>query len=66
VYTLTNTEWRPNLYAYKIAQMMVDWLTTKSLVSQDELENWLADLERQAQAGVFFYSVNRYICRCRK
>lgn len=66
VYPLINTEWIPNSYAYKVAHMMGDWLTKKSLVPKDELERWIADLAAQYSGGSFFYSINRYICRCWK
>jgi len=66
VYTLVNTEWSPKLYAYKVAHMMADWLTRKSVSAQDELGRWMADLEKQRSDGVFFYSINRYICHCIK
>jgi ubiquinone/menaquinone biosynthesis C-methylase UbiE len=65
-YILVNTEWRPTLYAYKIAQTMADWLRSGSLVGDDEIGQWLADIEAQASEGNFFYSVNRYVCRCVK
>lgn len=66
VYTLTNTEWHPNFYAYRVAHMMTEWLTKKSLMPKDELERWIADIEEQYGRGSFFYSINRYICRCVK
>jgi arsenite methyltransferase len=66
VYTLVNQEWTPNLYSYQAAQMMVDWLTEQSLISSEELELWLADLAAQQAKNIFFYSVNRYICCCKK
>jgi ubiquinone/menaquinone biosynthesis C-methylase UbiE len=65
-YVLVNTEWRPTLYAYKMAHMMADWLRGGSLVSDDEIEQWLVDIEAQASEGNFFYSVNRNVCRCVK
>jgi len=64
IYMLINTEWKPNSYAYKVAHMMVDWLIRKSLVSKDRLQAWLTDLETQHSKGVFFYSINRYMCYC--
>jgi len=66
IYTLTNTDWQANLYAYKITQMMTDWLRSKALLSESEIESWLADIESQAREDSFFYSVNRYMCRCLK
>jgi arsenite methyltransferase len=65
-YVLVNTEWRPALYAYKMAQMMADWLRSGALISDYEIGQWLADIEAQASEGRFFYSVNRYVCRCVK
>jgi arsenite methyltransferase len=64
VYTLVNTEWSPNLYANRVAHMMIDWLTRESLVPREELERWKADLNAQHSRGAFFYSINRYIYRC--
>ncbi len=66
VYSLTNTQWHPNLYAYNMARIMVEELTKKSLVAQGEVEQWLLDLEAQALSSEFFYSINRYICYCQK
>ncbi len=66
IYVLANTEWRPALYGYKAAYMMADWLRGGALVSNDEIGQWLADIEAQASEGSFFYSVNRYGCRCVK
>jgi ubiquinone/menaquinone biosynthesis C-methylase UbiE len=66
VYCLTNQAWRPDLYGYRVARMMADWLKSQSLISQEELTDWLVDLEAQQANGCFFYSVNRYICCCRK
>ena len=60
------TWWEPNLYGYRIARMMVEWLTAKSVVPQNELEKWLADLEEQASRDEYFYSINGNICLCVK
>jgi hypothetical protein len=62
VYTLVNTDWCPNLYGYKVAHMMTDWLTKTKRVAEDDLRRWLADLEAQGSRRRFFYSINRYIC----
>lgn len=66
VYTLVNQNWSPNLYSYKVAHMMIEWLTLQGLISPDELDEWLLDLEDQQTKGMFFYSINRYICCCQK
>jgi len=66
VYTLVNTEWRPDRYAYRLAHMMVEWLRLGQRASDDDLAIWLRDLETQAARGGFYYSINRYLCLCRK
>jgi ubiquinone/menaquinone biosynthesis C-methylase UbiE len=66
VYTLINTEWLPNLYGYKSAHMMVDWLRKSKRVAESELARWLADIEAESRKGSFFYSINRNICVCVK
>jgi hypothetical protein len=66
VYTLVNTDWLPNLYGYKAAHMMVEWLRNKKRVGEAELTRWLSDLEAQSARGSYFYSINRYICVCVK
>ena len=66
VYTLVNTEWRPDRYAYRVAHMMVDWLRLTQRATDADLARWLADLEAQAARGAFYYSINRYLCVCRK
>jgi ubiquinone/menaquinone biosynthesis C-methylase UbiE len=62
VYTLVNTDWLPNLYGYKAAHMMVEWLRKTQRVAESELVRWMNDLETQSTRGSFFYSINRYIC----
>ena len=66
IYPLINTEWLPNLYGYKAAQMMVEWLTKTKAVAEIDLARWLSDLEAQGEKGSFFYSINRNICVCIK
>ena len=66
VYTLVNTEWRPDRYAYRIAHMMAEWLRLEKHASDDEINRWLADLAAQAATNNFFYSINRYLCVCQK
>ena len=66
VYTLVNTEWRPDRYAYRLAHMMIEWLRLEQRATDDELARWLADLEAQAARGQFYFSINRYLCVCRK
>jgi hypothetical protein len=66
VYTLINTRWAPNLYAYRIVHMMVDWLREDHRLTDSQLQQWLDDLNEQRSTGNFFYSVNRNICLCTK
>lgn len=66
VYTLINTQWAPNLYGYKSAHMMIDWLTKTKRVTESNLAKWLDDLEAQGGKGSFFYYINRNICECIK
>jgi len=66
VYTLVNTEWRPDRYAYRLAHMLIDWLRLERRATDADLDRWLADLEAQAARGAFYFSINRYLCVCRK
>lgn len=66
VYTLTNQYFKEDHYAKKIAEMMGDWLRQKNLITEDEWNEWIDDLEEQSRRGEFFYSVNRYLCICSK
>jgi ubiquinone/menaquinone biosynthesis C-methylase UbiE len=66
IYALINTEWKSNLYAYKVAHMMVEWPMPTSDVSKNELNSWLEDIETQNSLGRFFYSINRNLCYCEK
>jgi hypothetical protein len=52
-FPLVNPEWLPNLYGYKVAPMMVDWLTKTKRVTGDELVRWLPDLDAQAPEDAF-------------
>lgn len=66
IYPLVNTSWQPNLYGYRVAQMMVEWLRQKSLVHEDDLQRWLDDIAGQHERGAFFYSINRVLCCARR
>ena len=66
IYPLFNTTWDENFYSYRIAHMMIDWLLREKIVEEDETKNWLKDIEGQVLNKSFFYSVNRYICCCKK
>jgi ubiquinone/menaquinone biosynthesis C-methylase UbiE len=66
IYPLINTEWLPNLYGYKTAHMMVEWLTKTDRVTKSAMAEWLSDLARQQKRNSFFYSINRNICLCIK
>lgn len=63
IYTLVNTALRPNLYGYRMAQMIVEWVQGHG-VSDAELAAWWNDLMELDRQGTYFYSVNRYICCC--
>ncbi|MHB1294034.1 MAG: methyltransferase domain-containing protein [Anaerolineae bacterium] len=64
IYPLVNTTWGPDLYGYRVAHMMVEWLKEGCALPPDVLDDWLADLAAQSERNRYFYSVNRYICRC--
>ncbi len=66
VYPLVNTVWQPDLYGYRAAHMMVEWLRQKALVDEDDLQRWLDDLAHQDERKAFFYSINRVLCRAQK
>jgi ubiquinone/menaquinone biosynthesis C-methylase UbiE len=66
IYSLINTEWLPNRYGHKAAQMMVEWLTKSKSIAGIDLARWLSDLEARGEKGSFFYSINRNICVCVK
>jgi ubiquinone/menaquinone biosynthesis C-methylase UbiE len=66
IYPFIGTSWEPNTYAYQMSHMMVEWLTRKAMVPASELTQWLSDLEQAYADGIFFYSINRYICVCAK
>ena len=66
VYVLINCAFDPRSYAHRAAIMMAEWLSDDSRITADELARWMADLETQNSQGQFFYSINRYLCRCRK
>ncbi len=66
IYSLINTEWLSNLYSYKAAYMMMEWLTKTKSVTETDLARWLSDIEAQCDGSAFFYSINRNICVCVK
>jgi len=66
VYTLTNEQFAPNYYSYRVAHMMKEWLSGKEVVAGEELTEWLGELKELSEAGEFFYSINRYLSICCK
>jgi hypothetical protein len=66
IYPLINTGWLPNLYGYKAAHMMVEWLRKTMGIAETDLARWLSDIEAQCDRDSFFYSINRNICVCVK
>ena len=53
--------YQPGCYGHEQARVIADWLRVKGEVSPDEIDRWLADLERQAARGDYLFSVNRYV-----
>ena len=67
VYALISTEWNPQAYPYRMAHLMANGMQQGlSPDARQDVQEWLGDLEETHQRGEFFYSINRYICRCTK
>ncbi len=63
IYTLVNVALRPNLYGYRMAQMIEQWVKGHGITDAN-LAGWWNDLQDQDRQGTYYYSVNRYICCC--
>jgi len=62
VYVLTNTEYKPSFYGYERSlNLSVTMKNKKYKITKKEIDNFLADLKKQAKNNTYFYSVNRYI-----
>lgn len=63
VYVLYNTEFREPFYSHFLATRVIkEVLADTGRISSAEYEAWLEALRRTAEAGEYFFSVNRYIC----
>jgi ubiquinone/menaquinone biosynthesis C-methylase UbiE len=63
VYVLYNTEFREPLYGHFLATKLVkEILVDSGRLPASDYEAWLAALQRAADAGEYFFSINRYIC----
>ena len=63
VYVLYNTEFREPFYGHFLATKVVkEVLVDTGRISPGEYEAWLGALQKAAEAGEYFFSLNRYIC----
>jgi ubiquinone/menaquinone biosynthesis C-methylase UbiE len=63
IYVLYNTEFREPLYGHFVATRLVkEALVDGGRLPASDYEAWLAALQRAADSGEFFFSINRYIC----
>jgi ubiquinone/menaquinone biosynthesis C-methylase UbiE len=66
VYTLINDKFDESYYSYKVAKMILDWITAKKLMTEEELKRWFSDLKSKSLENEFFFSVNRNLVVCSK
>ncbi len=63
VYVLYNTEFREPLYGHFLATKLIkEELVDGGRLPASDYGAWLEALQRAAEAGEYFFSVNRYIC----
>ena len=53
-------------YGHYLAQVVADWLRAKRAASDDDISQWLADLDGRHRDGDYLFSANRYICAGRR
>lgn len=66
VYVLANRQFCEPWYGFRVFAMMKDWLLQKGLMPQEKIQALETSIRETAEAGSFFYSINRDLCLCRK
>ena len=66
IYPFLSISWGRTTYPYKMSHMMVEWLSQKFMIPDNDLTQWISDIEQAYIEGNFVYSINRYSCRCTK
>ncbi|WP_100407690.1 methyltransferase domain-containing protein [Bacillus solitudinis] len=66
VYTMINDKFEEPYYSFKLAKMIKDWLLTKKIINNEELESWISELKEMSLNDEFYFSINRNICVCYK
>lgn len=63
IYPHFNDEYTPSRTSWSLTQgVMRSAVIASGQVSPEEYERWIADLATQQAGGVYFFSVNRYVC----
>lgn len=66
IYTIINTDFKENSYSFIVANLMMKWMTQHKTMDTSTLNKWYESLKKASTDGSFYYSINKYICKCTK
>lgn len=59
--TLINDRYQPDTYSFGVMPLLAAYAKKQGLVSREEADAWVADLEALGRRGEYFFSLNRYL-----
>lgn len=60
VYTMFESSFGRESYAFLLTEIITDYLDRSEKMSRSELDDWIADLKSKFGEGHFYFSLNRY------
>lgn len=61
VFVFLNSEYNSNTYSYGLAKMTGAFVPGRQEITKDEVIAWADDLQKLADSGDYFFSLNRYL-----
>ncbi len=61
VFVFLNTEYNPNIYSHGLAKMIGAFVPGRQGITKEEVKAWADDLQKLADSGDYFFSLNRYL-----
>jgi arsenite methyltransferase len=66
VFPILNLQYNDDSYSTGLAKIVRNFVAGKNDISADDLKDWHDELDRLSEAGIYFFSSNRYIFKASK
>ncbi len=61
VFAFLNSEYNPDTYSHSLAKMICAFVPGRQGITKPEVIAWADDLQKLAESGAYFFSLNRYL-----